>query len=552
MGRLDQRRRDPLVATGLLTGRGTIDPTYLTLGAAIVAPGGTAGVGTLTVQGDVIFSSATGLLLELGRTGGDRLTVTGDALNTGIAALDGTLILTPNFSSRPRDGAVYTIVSAAGGVAGTFDHVGNLLFLLRPTVTYGANAVTVKLKAGSVAAYVQGQGATAQAFGQALDALRSGHYWTLSGLYGAIDLMDPVSLGATLNGIAPTTITGETRALQDRQSQVMLNSIADRLSVLGTGPTGMLSVTGSAEMTAALASGVAAPSLGFAGLVPSSRPMTALPQGMTGFISSGYSATGANRLGASGGQHVAYASMGLEIEASPGFTLGTAFGYASGFSAPGEAGRTDSRTSQAAAYGSYRLGGGVYVAGLASAEIGRTSMQRRAATGDAAYNLYGATETSRYKAMVEAGVNLNVGRGLTLTPRATLAYSSYQLGGFEERGGEVALQMDDLRLQRLETRLGARFAGEMRMGRWALRPQIQVDMVHALSGATDGMSVRFASVPDFAFTLPLADGDRSWGEVRGGLTVDNGRFSFGTGIETSIGRAGVRDDRAMADFAIRF
>lgn len=544
------RARESLVGFGILSGSGLIDPTYLTIGGAMVAPGG-FNVGTLTVRGDVIFTSASILAIQLGRTTGDRLTVTGDAANTGIAALDGTVLFTPNLSSLPKNGNTYTILSATGGVVGTFDHTANLLGLLRPELTYGPNTVTVKLKAGSIWDFIRGLGNTAEAFGRALDALRDGHYLNLASVYDRIDLMDPNSLAMTLNGLAPT-ITGETRSLQDRQSRVMLNSIADRLSVLGTGPTGVLSVTGSSELTAALATGMATPALGFAGLVPSTRPMTALPEGMTGFVTSGYSATGSNRLGASDGQHVAYASMGLEIEASPGFTVGSAFGYASGFSAPGDIGRTESRTSQAAAYGSYRLGGGAYVAGLASAEIGRISMQRRTATGDVAYDLYGATETSRYNAMVEAGVNLNVGRGLTLTPRATLAYSSYHLGGFEERGGDAALQMDDLRLQRLETRLGARFAGQMRMGRWSLQPQLQVDMVHSLSGANDGMSVRFASVPDFAFTLPLANGDSSWGEVRGGVTVDNGRFSFGTGVETSIGRAGVRDDRAMAEFAIRF
>ena len=545
---------ESLVATGLLTGRGTINPTFLTLGAAIVAPGN-AGVGTLTVQGDVVMSSATTLLLELGRTTGDRLTVTGDAQNTGIAALDGNLILTPAVD-RPRDGTTYTIVSGAGGVTGTFDHVGNQLFLLRPTLTYGANAVTVKLKASSVATYVAGQGPNAVAFGQALDALRAGHYWTLSGLYGAIDLMDPVTLGATLNNLAPT-ITSETRSLQDRQSRVMLNNVVDRLSTLGTGPTGVLSMNGSADLVGALANGTASPGLSFSGLVPEGRSMTALPKGMTGFVSSGYiangSSLGSNRLGAAGGgQQLAYGSMGLEIEASENLTIGTAFGYAFGFSAPGDVGRTESRTTQVAAYGSYRLGGGAYVAGLASAEIGRITTERRAAAGDRAYNLYGATESSRYEARLETGVNLGIGRGLTLTPRAALAYSSYQLGGFEERGGETNLQMDDLRLQRIETRVGARLAGSMRMGAWALQPQLQADYVHTLSGANDGMSVRFADVPDFAFTLPFANGDTSWGEVRGGLTLTNGRFSFGGGVETSVGREGLRDDRAVADFTFRF
>ncbi len=545
--------REGLVATGLLTGRGTINPTFLTLGAAVVAPGN-AGVGTLTAQGDVIFSSATTLLIELGRTTGDRLTVTGDAQNTGIAALDGNLILTPA-TDRPRDGTTYTIVSAAGGRVGTFDHVGNQLFLLRPTLTYGANTVTVKLKAGSVAAFVSGQGANAQAFARALDALRSGHYWTLSGLYGQIDLMDPVTLAATLDGLTPT-ITSETRSLQDRQSQVMLNNVADRLSMLGTGPTGVITMNGSTEMVGALANGRSSPSLSFSGLVPAGQAMTALPEGMTGFVSSGYiangSSTGSNRLGAAGGQQLAYGNMGLEIEAAPNLTVGTAFGYAYGFSAPGETGRTESRTTQVAAYGSYRLGGGAYVAGLASAEIGSMTTERRAAAGSMAYNLYGATDTSRYGATIETGINLGIGRGLTLTPRAALAYSSYQLGGFEERGGETNLRLDDMRVQRLETRFGARLAGTMRMGAWSLQPQIQADFVHTLSGSNDGMSVRFADIPDFAFTLPYANGDTSWGEVRGGLTLASGRVSFGTGVETSIGRQGVRDDRAVADFTFRF
>lgn len=544
---------ESMVATGLLTGRGLINPTFLTLGAAIVAPGN-AGVGTLGVQGDVIMTSATTLLVELGRTTGDRLTVTGDAQNTGIAALDGNLILTPA-TDRPRDGTTYTIVSAAGGVVGQFDHVGNQLFLLRPTLTYGANTVTVKLKAGSVASFVSGQGANAVAFGQALDALRAGHYWTLSNLYGAIDLMDPVTLAATLDSLVPT-ITQETRSLQDRQSQVMLNNVADRLSMLGTGPTGVISMNGSTELVGALANGRSSPSLGFSGLVPEQRSMTALPEGMTGFVSGGYlangSSMGSNRLGAAGGQQLAYGSMGLEIEAATNLTVGTAFGYAYGFSAPGEVGRTESRTTQVAAYGSYRLGGGAYVAGLASAEIGSMTTERQAATGNMAYNRYGATETSRYGAMIETGVNLGIGRGLTLTPRAALAYSSYQLGGFEERGGDTNLQMDDLRLQRLESRVGARLAGTMRMGAWSLQPQLQADFVHTLSGANDGMSVRFADVPDFAFTLPYANGDTSWGEVRGGLTLTSGRVSFGTGVETSIGRQGVRDDRAVADFTFRF
>jgi subtilase-type serine protease len=539
-----------LVATGLLSGHGTINPDFLTVVAGVVAPGGGDEIGTLTVNSDVILASASALFVDVRRNAGDLLAVAG-VLDLG----GGSVVFNKTTDGpAPRHGDTWTIATAALGVDGTFGTVYSFQGVLRPQITYNANSIVAELRAGSLTEIIDGSGPTELAFASALDQLRNGYYDTLYGLYGVIDLMDAETLSLTLRGLAPAAAS-EGRSLQDRQSRLMLNSITDRLSTLGTGQGGTLSVNGSPVLTAAMATGTTPAGLGFQGLVPSARSLPALPQGVSGFVSSGYvtgaSATGANRLGAAGGQHIAYGSMGLEIEATPRLTVGSAFGYAYGFSAPG-LDRAESRTTQAAAYGSYRFGGGFYVAGVAAAEMSRTSMERQVATGDIAFDLYGATESSRYSAMAEAGTNLDVARGLTLTPRAALAYSMHHLRGFEERGGETALQLDDLRLQRLESRLGARLAGELRMGRWSLQPQLQADMVYTLSGADDGMSVRFASIPDFAFVLPFADGDRSWAEVRGGLTMTNGIFSFGAGVETSIARSGFQDDRAVADLTIRF
>jgi hypothetical protein len=404
---------------------------------------------------------------------------------------------------------------------------------------------------------LDGQNATALAFASALDDLRFSSYDQLSNLYGVVDWMDPQTLARTLTGLAPTGITGETRSLQERQSRVMLNNITDRLSSLGTGPTGTLSIAGSPALLASLTSGQAMPaSLGFQGIVPDSRSMKALPDGMTGFFTSGYteggSTIGGNKAGVQGGQRSYHVGMGLEVEVGDGLTFGTAFGYASGYSAPGLEGRSDSKTSQAAVYGAWQMGGGAYVAGLASAEISRTDQQRRTMAGDLAFDLYGATNASRYNVMAEAGVNLAVGRGLTLTPKASLAYSSYQFGEFRESGGEAALQIDNLRVQRLEGRLGGRVAGAMKVGGWNLVPQLQADVVANVAGAGDGMTVRFVNAGDHSFVLPLAGGDTLWGEVRGGLKLANGPVELGLGVQSSVGRSDFRDDRAVADFTFRF
>ena len=245
--------------------------------------------------------------------------------------------------------------------------------------------------------------------------------------------------------------------------------------------------------------------------------------------------------------------MGLELEVANGLTLGTAVGYASGFSALGQAGQTDSKLSQMVAYGSYQLGSGAYVAGLAAAESSQADLRRTASTGDAAFDLHGASKSQRYNAMAEAGVNLAVGRGFTLTPRASLGYASLHLDGFREKGGELALQLDDLQIQRFESRLGFKVGGAAKLaGGWVFTPRFQADLVSNIGDSEEGMRVRFANAADHSFLLPLAGGDGSWAEVKGGVSLNSDKVSIGAGVESTLGRTGYKDDRAVVGFALRF
>lgn len=552
------RTDEALVATGILTGAGTFKAPFLTIGSAVVAPAGHDQIGTLTVDGDMIMSSGSILALDARRGGADKLAVTGDLLLSEEQGRRPTLVMHKN-GAAPRHGESYVIASAAGGVSGTFGSILSFQGVLRPELAYGPTTITANLRAGSLAGHAQGYGAIVNAFANALDALRGSNYDSLYGLYGAVDLMDPTTLAATLNGLNPT-IVGETRSLQDRQSKVMLSAITDRLSMLGTGSLGRsLSIVGEPQALVELAAepGTVSAQHSFAsGLRPAETSFGKLPQGMSGFISGGFdqgrASYGIN--GENAGRRAWHVGMGLEMEIAENATLGTAFGYSNGYSLPGiDRSRTESRMTQAAVYGSYRLGGGAYVAGLAVAEKSRTGIDRQASTGEVMFDLAGATTASRYNLQVEGGVNLGIARGLTLTPRASLGYSSYAFGGYREGGGELALQIDELSVRQLEARLGARLAGATRLaGGWTFAPQLQADYVQNLSGGNDGMAVRFAAAPDQAFLLPLAGGSGGWAEIRGGLTLANGPLEFGAGVESSIGRADIRDDRAVADFTLRF
>lgn len=552
---------ETLMVSGLLSGSGTFNPTFLTVGVGTVSPGGLLTPGTLTIQGDVILSSASILNIELTRNATDLLRVTGDSQNPGILALNGGAVQFGKavVGLAPRHGDSFVFATAAGGVDGTFNYVYSNLGVLNPVLTYGANDVSVQLQAGSLAgsvAGVGGGGGVAGIIASILDLLRGNSYNNLYGLYGAIDVMDPLTLAGTLRALAPDAAV-EGYQMDGRHSRMLMNNITDRLSMLGTLPGGTLSVSTDSGLFAAMAGDSAPATLGFSSIVPSRAGIRALPQGVTGFVTSGYSVAGttlgSDRLGSYGGQRTLHVGMGLETEVAPGFTMGTAFGFADGLSRPGATSRSETRTSQVAAYGSYRLGGGAYVAAVASADMSRFDLARDVTAGLAPTLLNGATETSRLTARAEAGVNLAVSRGLTLTPRVAVAYSSYRLGGFREQGGEAALQFDEMNLQQLESRMGVALSGQTVLpGGWRFIPQIRGDVVRLLSGADDGMMVRFANAPAYAFALPLYGGDSTWGEVRGGWRLANGPLEFGAALEANIGRASFRDERAVGDITFRF
>jgi uncharacterized protein with beta-barrel porin domain len=544
--------RDMLLVSGMLSGSGTVKAPFVTAVGAIVAPGGGDRIGTLTIDGGMILASASSLFIDASRNGADKLAVTG-----GLALSGGSLVFNKvTDGPAPRHGQKFDIATAAS-LTGTFGNVFSFQGVLRPALTYTSTTVTAELRAGSLVTILDGQNATALAFAGALDRLRDSSYTNLYGLYGAVDLMGGAALSATLSGLAPR-IAGETLSLQDRQSKVMLGTVTDRLSILAGGTAQGLSVVGNphsligngGDLSIASAQGQ-----GFSSLAPSTQTVNSLPKGVTGFLAGGVTAEatgyGGNAANFGSAQRSAHVSMGLEFAVDDRLSFGTAFGYSSGASAPG-ADRTDSLSSQVAAYASYQLGGGAYAGGLVSAETSSANLSRVAMAGFGLESLRGAAESVRYNAVAEAGTNLAWGK-LTVTPRVQLAYSNYTLSGLREAGGETALQIDQINLQRLEGRTGVKLAGATSIAPgWSIVPQLQADVVHLLSGADEGMNVRFASAPEFAFALPLAGGSTTWAEAKGGVKLVNGLMEIGAGMQTSVGRTSFRDDRAVVDFSLRF
>ena len=545
---------EAVVVSGLVTGKGTWDPTYLTVVGGIVAPGG-PGIGTLTVQGDMIMASASTLLLDVGSNGRfDQLRVTGDATNSGILDVGGSSLVLNNVAggSGPRHGDSFELATATGGVLGTFDGASTYQGVLVPALTHAAGNISVSLQAGRFADYLRGANGATMAFAEALDGLRANSYSDLWNLYGAVDWMNPAQLSATFASLTPR-IVGDVDALQNRQSRLLLNTVGDRLSLLASGKAKGLTMVG--DLTAAFrarSEGLQSGRLGFGAGNGGGMTVGKLPGRLTGFVAGGVdrssSSYGGQQLyNSQGGWHMA---MGLEMPLGDDGAFGTAAGFAEGESSPA-GDRNVSRTTMAAAYASMPLGKGFYVGGLVSAESSRASTDRAATDGNQMLRLSGATDATRYSAVAEAGFATGIGRGLTLTPRAQLGYSRYTLGGFTEEGGETALQLEDVTVSRVEARLGARLEGETRFAGVKVVPQLSADYVSLLSGRKMGATVRFAVAPGEAFHLPLAETSAGWAEVRGGVTFGEGPLTLGLSGQHATGGAMI-DQRAQADLRFRF
>ena len=566
---------DFLFGAGVVTGTGSFQADFATFGASLLAPGArnpfnnTAtkfNYGTLYFTGDVIMTSGSAYVVDVTTDQNDRIGVRGVLSLSNDESDGGTLFLRrPAQAAAPRDGQSFVVARANGGVVGEFGEVVSLLGNLQATPIYGDNTVRIRLQAGSLASFVAdgatvlpaGDAAIVEAFAKGLDELRdAGHYDNLWNLFGSVDVMDPYTLAGTLSGLAPT-FNNEGSAMQERQSNVLMRGVTDRLSVMGNVAGGTLSITGTprAAIGGSYESASTQTRLGVASLAPTNEAQMVLPEGVTGFVTGGVISS-ANSFGvsdtASDGQRSSYFGMGIEHEMADGLNVGVAFGRASGRSYVG-GDFADSELNQAAAYGSYQLGGGAYVGFVGGMEMAQLETTRSGHDGAFGYQLLGASKMRKLSAMGEAGVNLDIARDLTLTPRAQLAYSNTKLNGFNEVGGETALAIDDLASERVEARFGAKLAGSQGVtGKWTLVPQVEADYVRVVDGANDGMTVRFANAADVAIALPFAAGDTSWGEVKGGIQLTNGTVQFGASFETAIGREAWRDDRAMADFTVKF
>ena len=140
---------DYLFTSGLLSGNGRVNTTFLTSVLGNFAPGTLGTVGTLTIGGNLVMASGSTLVIDIGAAGAsDRLAAAANGTSTGLANIGGRVIFSPSSGNIIRANDLYTFLTAQGGITGTFTSSA-LSAILTPQLIYNANSVQARIMFGS-------------------------------------------------------------------------------------------------------------------------------------------------------------------------------------------------------------------------------------------------------------------------------------------------------------------------------------------------------------------------------------------------------------------
>lgn len=549
-------RGDYLFMSGLLGGTGTINAPFVTSVLGSFSPGQTNAVGTLTFNGNVVFSSATNYLVDLtGTNVSDRIVLNRTAeAGSGRATLGGNLMIT--FApATMQAGNEYVILTAQGGTSGTFNAPAAFSAILRPVLSYVSNAVILQVQAGSYYNAINLASPIQRAYASLLDLNRfqAGNYSTL---YQPLDLQNAATIQATLEGLAPR---GE--SLRGAYGTAGIDTIAqfirNRIGQidLGGGTGGSVSLIGQpVQLAAANFTAMRA------NRTQSDTSGVAVQEGVMAEETSAFFAGGyidgdarpmptATPLGGRNQFNGFYLAVGAELALNDVSVVGVAVSYTeiNGNTAVGGQ-RVDSLLYQGTLYGKADLGGGIILDGQFSAGILRTDQTRTATIVGTNFTLRSRDNALTISA--EAGLSkmFQFG-GIEIGPRVSFRTSHLGFSDFNETGGPAALKVDRSAFDSVQGRAGLVLGGAPGS---RVRPYLRAEFVHDFENRPAVFGANFVGGvgPNALFALPGQD--QNWAEFAGGIAFDTGRVRIAVGAETTAWRSDVSTQSYRGSVSFRF
>lgn len=510
---------DVTVNGGSLGGSGTVGAVAFNSGA-VIAPGNS--IGTLNAT-SLVFNSGSAFEVEV-NDGGNAAGINNDLLAaSGTVTINGgTVHVKPengtDDGSTYAANTVYTIMSAVGGVSGTFDSstpTDDFAFL-DFALSYDANNVYLGSQMASSTFCIPGMSANQCATGEGTFSLGSG------------DLFNSV-LNLS-NSEAPETLdqlSGEAHA--SIKTALIEDSRFTREAALSRVRAAMDSVAadGQEQVEKRVGESLAFWGQGFSswGRWNGNSNAAALDRSIGGFLLGGDAQIGENsRLGFFGG----YDNSSFKVN-----------------------GRTFSATAETlhlGAYGGTEFGHlGVRVgASYAWHDIDTT---RSVAFTGFAENLSGSYTAQTAQIFGEAGYRFDYAV-TSLEPFANISYVQLSSDGYSEAGGSAALKAGRQAMDRTFTNIGLRAATETNLGQFTAKLSAQAAWQHAFGDVTPVVNHAFAGSEDFSVAgIPIA---RDVLLLNLGASVDLGQnTTLGLAYDGQFG-SGFTDQGLKANIALKF
>ena len=423
--------------TGTLGGRGTIGGNVSVLNGGTIAPGNS--IGTLTINGNYVQASGSTYQVQVDSSTlgtSDRINVAG----TATIASGSTLAVTRTSSSPYMLNSKYTVLTAAGGVTGTYKLTGDTTStaFVQLVDTYDVNNVylsTAQVRSFAAAGLTPNQIATAGG----LQTLGSG-----SILRNALAFLpnDTAARAAfdQLSGEQHASV--QTALLED--SRFVREAANDRL-------LGAFCTPGAA--TLATASNTTPSKEAAAACAPATDNVAwGRVFGSTGYFSGDGNAQQLNR-------DTSGFFVGTDTTIASGWRVGGMGGY-SHSTMDASSGSSSSDNYHLGVYGgkhwdatSLRLG--------ASYTWHRLDTQRSATFSGFADSLSSKYHAGTTQVFGELGHRMEVGHGIAAEPFAGLAYVNVKTDGFTEQGGLAALTGSAAHADVTFSTLGVRFSSPL-------------------------------------------------------------------------------------------
>lgn len=523
---------DYTLFAGMLEGTGTVTAPFLTSITGVLSPATMGTTGTLTIDGNLVMSSGTTVLADITGTGAsDRIAVTGIANVGGVVGLGAGITQQVNGNGRQ-----YTILTADGGVTGTFQ-AATISAILSQRFTYQHNAVLMEIAASSYATVINQNDPVQAAYAQLFDQNRANA--ALAGLYG-LDFAAPDTIRATFTGLAPVseqavrTIAGQTVNLLQNFNDARLRE-ADRSKAGGT-----IAVSGSPLNVLQ------------AGLAPVGQPLgrdmmalqsgadgtemrdAGLPENVALFLAGGFVRGNVDSLPGFV-QHTKISGLFLSggIEFYPGertmLGLAGTFNHLEAEVPLGQ--QVNSSTYAVSFYMRRKFADGPVIDGqfaIGSVAMDTTRMVQFLGAGQ---TLTASSDDLLVSGAVGLSYDLKTGIG-TISPGIEARYASVDLGVVREDGGIAALAVKRESFKSTQARFGFDFEQQAKM----VQINANTQLVWEFEDGPQRLGGNFAQGigPNANFVLDSAD--RTWVELGLSANVGDGPLRMGFGFDTTIGR----------------